>query len=105
MIRRAAWVPPVLTALAVASFSPPVPAQDAPVSREEHEALRREVEALRKELAEARKERESRDDETDAALDEMGESLDALEKDARDRDPGTANFLLSGNATISYFDR
>ena len=105
MIRRAAWVPPVLTALAVASFSSAIPAQDSPVSREEHEALRREVEALRKELAEARKQRESHDEETDAALDEMGESLDSLEKDARNRTPGTANFLLSGNATISYFDR
>jgi hypothetical protein len=81
------------------------PSTSAPVSRSEYERLRAEVETLRRELSDLRSAREAHAEETDASLDEMGETLDALRKDAEAREPGTANFLLSGNATISYFDR
>ena len=76
-----------------------------PVSREEYERLRAEVEDLRRELSDARKEREQQAKETDESLEEVEKTVADLEKDAKSREGGTANFLLSGNATISYFDR
>ena len=81
------------------------PAAGPPVSRQEYERLRAEVEALRRELSDARKEREQQAKETDESLDEVDKTVAELEKDAESREGGTANFLLSGNATISYFDR
>ena len=86
---------------------PPEPSapSTAPVSREEYERLRKEVEALRSELTEVRKARETDAEETDASLEEMEHTVGELRKDAEGREPGTANFLLSGNATISYSDR
>jgi hypothetical protein len=83
----------------------PTTRPSAPVSREEYERLRREVESLRRELSEVNKQRESYAEETDAALDEIDATVAELKKDAEGREPGTSSFLLSGNATVSYFDR
>ena len=80
-------------------------ASTAPVSRQEYERLRSEVESLRRELADVRADREAHAEETDAALDDMDEAIGELRKDAENREPGTSNFLLSGNATVSYVDR
>jgi hypothetical protein len=81
------------------------PASNAPVSREEYERLRREVESLRRELSTVRKQGESHAEETDAALEEIDSTVAELKKDAENREPGTSSFLLTGNATVSYFDR
>lgn len=85
--------------------TPPRQPAAGPVSREEHERLRNEVAELRRELAEARKEREQQAKETDESLDEIDKTVAELKSDAKSREGGTANFLLSGNATISYVDR
>ena len=83
----------------------PATRPSAPVSREEYERLRREVESLRRELSQVNKQRESYAEETDAALDEIDATVAELKKDAENREPGTSSFLLTGNATVSYFDR
>jgi hypothetical protein len=85
--------------------APQPPPAAGPVSREEYERLRNEVAELRRELGEARRDREQQAKETDESLDEIDKTVAELKTDAKSREGGTANFLLSGNATISYFDR
>ena len=85
--------------------APARPPATGPVSREEYEKLRAEVESLRKELSEVRGERQQHARETDESFDEIDQTVAELKKDAESRAPGSANFLLSGNATVSYFDR
>ena len=101
-------------ALAAALFSPTARARDpatsrgnagASVSREEYERLRSEVEALRRELSAVREEGKARAEETDASFEEIDETIAELGRDARAREGGTSSLLLSGNATVSYFDR
>jgi hypothetical protein len=93
------------SAAAAAQPQEPPSTQAGPVSREEHERLRREVESLRRELAAVKQERQAQAEETDKSLEEIDETVAQIRKDLKNRAPGTANFLLSGNATISYFDR
>ena len=79
--------------------------QDQPITRQEYEALKQQVQTLTRELQDLRSQQKLSKEELDALVEEILEDARRASDLADARRTGLFNFLLSGNATISYVDR